>query len=106
MKGRQALVAGPDMIVAVMLQVAQEAEDPFEAQILEVELGDLRYLVLGDEAQQEPDGVAVATHRRRPEPLHGDQVIEEEGVDERPERRRRCVATATPSGSCCASSPR
>ena len=87
-QGRQALVAGPDVVVAVVLQVAQEAEDLFEAEVLDVELGDLRSLVLGHEAQQEPDGVAVAAHRRRPQPLHRDQVVEEEGVDQRPERPR------------------
>ena len=45
-QGRQALVAGADVVVAVVLQVAQEAEDPLEAQVLEVELGDLGSLVL------------------------------------------------------------
>ena len=39
-----------------------------------------------DEAQQEPDGVPVAAHRGRAEPLDRDQVVEEKGVDDRPER--------------------
>ena len=87
-QGRQTLVAGADMIVAVVLQVAEEAEDLLEAQVLEAELRDLRSLLFGDEAQQEPDGVAVAAYRRRPQPFHRDQVVEEEGVDQRPERPR------------------
>ncbi len=31
-------------------------------------------------------GVPVAAHRGRAEPFHRDQVVEEEGVDGRPER--------------------
>ena len=46
-QGRQALVAGADVVGAVILQVAEEAEDPLEAQVLDAELGDLRSLVLG-----------------------------------------------------------
>jgi hypothetical protein len=57
---RQALVAGPDVVVTVVLQVAQEPEDVLEAQVLEAELGDLGFLLLGDEAQQQPDGRAPA----------------------------------------------
>jgi hypothetical protein len=85
-QGRQALVAGPYVVAALVFQVAQEPQDPFEAQVCDVELGDLRSLVLGSEAQQEPDGVAVAAHRGRAQPLHRNQVVEEEGLDERPER--------------------
>jgi hypothetical protein len=52
------------------------------------EPGDVHVLVAGGEAQQQPDGVPVAAHRRRAQPLDGDQVVGEEGVDERPERPR------------------
>jgi len=38
-QGRQALVAGADVVGAVVLEVAQEAKDPFEAQVLDGELG-------------------------------------------------------------------
>ena len=85
-QGRQALVAGPDVVAALVLQVAEEPEDPFEAEVCNGELGDLRSLVLGDVAQQQPDGVPIAAHRGRAQPLHRDQMVEEERVDQRPER--------------------
>jgi hypothetical protein len=56
----QALVAGPDVVVATLLQMAEEPEGSFEAQVFESELGDLHLLVGGDEAQKEPDGVPIA----------------------------------------------
>jgi hypothetical protein len=87
-QGSQALVAGADVVAAVVLEVAQEAEDPFEGQVLDAEPGDLGALVVCDEMQQEPYRVAIAAHRRPAQSLHGDQVVDEEGVQERPERPR------------------
>ena len=51
-QGRQTLVASPDMIGPVVLQVAEEGEDALERQVIDVELCDLLPLVLGHEAQQ------------------------------------------------------
>ena len=85
---RQALVTGPHVVVPAILEVAEEAEDSLETQVLEVELGDPCSLLLGHETQEEADGVPVAAHRRRSQALGGDQVIDEEGVDQRPERPR------------------
>jgi hypothetical protein len=80
-EGGQALVASAYVVVALVLQVAQEPDDPLEAEVVEAEPADPGPLVLGHEAQQEPDGVPVAAHRRRPQALDGDQVVDEEGVD-------------------------
>jgi len=84
-EGGEALVACPGVVVAVLLQVTQEADHPLEGQIVEVELGDLGALVLRDISQQKPHRVAVAAHRRRPESFDGDQVVDEERVHEQPE---------------------
>lgn len=61
-QGGQALVAGPDVIVAFVFQVAQEAQDLLVAEIGQFQLGDLDSLRLRQVAQQQPDGVAVAAH--------------------------------------------
>ena len=84
---RQALVAGSGVVTSVLFQVAEEAEDALEAEVTDVELGDLGALVGGDEAQQESHGVSVAAHRRWAETFHRDQVVDEERVHERAERR-------------------
>lgn len=60
--GQPAVVCRSDVIGAVVLQMSQEAEDLLEAQVLDVELGDLCSLLVGHEAQQQPDGTAVAAH--------------------------------------------
>lgn len=59
-QGGQALVACPHVVVAPGLQVAEEAEDPLEGEVLDGEPGELGATVVGHETQQEPHGVAVA----------------------------------------------
>ena len=83
--GGQTLVAGSDVVVALVLQVAQEAHDPVEGQVVDGQLGDLGLVVVGHEPQQEHDRVPVAAHRRRPQALHGDEVVDEERLDQRPD---------------------
>ena len=45
----EALVAGADVVAAVLLEVAQESEDPLEGEILERQARDLAVLLGGDE---------------------------------------------------------
>ena len=42
------LVAGADVVAAVVFEVAQEADDPLEREIADRQLGDLGALLLGD----------------------------------------------------------
>ena len=72
------LVAGADVVAAVLLEVTEERDHPLEGQIVERQARDLAALLGGDEHEQEPDRVAVAAHRARAEALDGDQVIDEE----------------------------
>ena len=46
----------------------------------------LQPLSAATNSRQQPDGVAVAAHRGRAQALDGDQVVGEEGVQDRPER--------------------
>jgi hypothetical protein len=48
---------------AFVFQVAQEPEHPLEGEVGDAESGDLGALVGGDETQQDPHGVPVASHR-------------------------------------------
>jgi hypothetical protein len=51
-QGRQPLVAGSDVVAAVVFEVAEEGEDPLKGQVLDAELGDLGAVVGSHEAQQ------------------------------------------------------
>lgn len=110
-QGREPLVPGPDVVAPLSLQVAQEAQHCFEAEVLEAESGDLGALLLRQKAEQETHRVPIAAHRRWPEPLHRHQVIDEERVHHRPERaalahRRSPAVTAKASNRRLASSSR
>ena len=54
------LVAGADVVATIVFEVAQERDDPFEAEVGQLQAGDLGALVGGDEQQEQADGVAVA----------------------------------------------
>jgi hypothetical protein len=84
-QGSQPLVAGAGLVAPVLLEVADESEDPLEGQVSEREAGDLAALVGRGEHQEQPHGVAVAAHRGRAEPLDRDQVVGEERVQDRAE---------------------
>jgi hypothetical protein len=60
--GGEALVACADVVVAVDLEVAEEANEALEGEIGEHEPGDPTSLVCGDEHQEQPDRVTVAAH--------------------------------------------
>ena len=81
------LVAGAGVVAAVLLEVAQERHDPLEGEIADGQPGDLRALVRREEHEQQPDRVAVAADRGGSQAFDGDQVVDEERVQERPERR-------------------
>ncbi len=85
---RQALVARADLVASSILEMPEESEDSLAAQVLDGEPGDLRFLVTGHEAQQEPDGVTVAAHRGWTEPLCCNEVVEKEGLHDRSEGSR------------------
>nr|WP_230855300.1 hypothetical protein [Arthrobacter terrae] len=78
----QALVTRAHTVVTVILQVAKESDDVPKAQVFQRKLGDSGSLLLSDETQQKPDGVAVAAHRAGSQPFDGDEVIDEEGLDQ------------------------
>ena len=75
---RQALIARPRVVVADLLEVANEAEHALEREVGERQLRYPAPRVLGDEPEEQPDTVAVAAYRRRPQPLHRDEAVEEE----------------------------
>jgi hypothetical protein len=100
------LVAGADVVATVVFEVAQERDDPFEAEVGQLQAGDLGPLVGGDEQQEQADGVAVAAHRRRSQPLDGDQVLEEERLDEWAKRWSSHGAACSHAGSANASKRR
>jgi hypothetical protein len=81
------LVAGADVIAAVLFEVAQEREDPLQGEIPHRQARDLAALLGGEEHEQQPDRVAVAADRSGAQSLDRDQVIEEIGVQQLPERR-------------------
>ena len=80
------LVAGADVVAAVLFEVSQEREDPLQGEILERQARDPAALLRGEEHEQQPDRVAVAAHRTRAQSVDRDQVVEEVGVQELPER--------------------
>lgn len=55
-------------------------------------------LVGGDELEKEPHRVAVAAHRRRPESFDGDQMVDEEGLQQRPEGGVSLIVASPPPG--------
>ena len=78
----ESLVAGAGVVAAVLFEVSQESDDPIEGEIAELQAGDLAALVGRGEYQQQPDRVAVAAHRGWAQPLDGDQVVDEERVQQ------------------------
>jgi hypothetical protein len=62
--------------------------------------GDRAALVGGDELEKEPHCVAVAAHRRRPKSLDGDQMVDEEGLQQRPEGRVSLIVASAPRARC------
>jgi hypothetical protein len=84
---RESLVAGADVVAAVLFEVAKESEDPLEGEIIELKARELAAPVRGDEQQKQPDRVSVAAHRPGTQALDRDQVVDEVGVQELPERR-------------------
>ena len=99
MQQGQALVARARVIVAVLLQVPEELEHPVECQIRDRQLRDPAVRGIGDEAEEQLDAVAIATHRRRSEPLHCDETVEEERLHDRADRLRRHGATPLSTGA-------
>ena len=95
-QGGQPLVAGADVVAAVLLEVAQEGHDLLEGEVGEGQAGDLAALGGGGECQEEPDGVAVAADRGGAQAFDRDEVVSEEGVQDRSERLGRFMA---PPGS-------
>src|SRR2546422_482338 len=83
-----ALIPCPDLIMALVLQVADEAKHALEAEISSREPGDLAPRVLRDEAEKQPEDIAIAAHRCRAEALHCEEPIGEECMDERTEGGR------------------
>lgn len=86
MQGSEPPVARADMVASVLFEVAQELDDSVEGEIPEGKPGDPAPLVGRDEQEEEPDRVPVAAHRGRTEALRRDQVVDEERVQEGPER--------------------
>src|SRR5258707_3838593 len=64
----------------------QEPDHAVKGEVSEREPGDLAALVGREERKEEPDRVPVAAHRGRTEALHGDQVVGEERLQDRPDR--------------------
>ena len=87
MQRGQPLVARADVVAPVLFEVPEEPDGPLEGEVAEGETGDRAPLVGRDEAQEEPDRVPVAAHRGWTEPFDRNQVVDEEGVQQGPERR-------------------
>src|SRR3972149_5126288 len=83
---REPVVARPGVIGPTVFEGLQEAKDPSRRQGAQRQLGDAASGVIRDEAQEEPQPVAVAGDRGWTQTLGGLQVVEEEGVDHLPER--------------------
>ena len=64
----ESLVAGADVVAALLFEASQERDHPLAGQIIKRQARDPAALLCGDEHEQEPDRVAVAAHRagRRP----------------------------------------
>ena len=78
----QTLVAGSNVVAAGLLEMSEKGHNPFRGEILEGKLRDGAPHRGGDEAQEEPKGIAVAAHRGWPEPpLHLEIVLEERAHD-------------------------
>ena len=91
----ESLIAGAGAVVAIHFEVAEEPLDPIEREIGERKPGDRAPLVPRDEHEQEPDRVPVAADRGRPEALHRDEVVDEERVEQGPERRVIALGTGS-----------
>ena len=66
----------------------------------------LQPFVGGDEDQQQPDRVAVAAHRGRPQPLDRDQVVDEERMQRAAPAAGSVMARLRHAGSAKASNRR
>ena len=85
---------------------SQEREDPLQGEILKRQARDLAAPLRGEEHEQQPDRVAVAAHRTRPQSLDRDQVVEEVGMQQLPERLCAHRAISVQIGSANASKRR
>jgi hypothetical protein len=92
--------------------MAEELEDMLDAQIGEGKAGDPPAGGLREEAEEEPEGVAIAPHGGGPQALARREPVEEEGLHERADRGRRHGASSARAGAAicsnrrCASSSR
>ena len=107
---RQARVAGPDRVAALVLEVIQERADQRRLEIVDVEIAGRLVTVLGGECKQQADRVAVGGDRMRAGLSLGDQPIGEERLQRRREqahlappsaRSRRSAASPSSSGAAC-----
>lgn len=81
-ESRQPTVAGRDRPVSILLDVLEEGEDFRGREVSEGESGDLAPPPLGDQAEEQPPGVAVGVHgMRRSVPLT-DQPFLKEGLQQ------------------------
>src|SRR6266571_2399847 len=106
--GCQARIPGAHTVGPLVLQVIEEAGDQAGIEVSDVELGRRFVRLLGREADQQPQGVAVGRHRfRAGVPLTGQPVGEEglQGGRERTHdgssrlRSKRFPARASNSGA-------
>src|SRR5256885_7484882 len=95
------------MVAALGFEILQEPDDALEAEVGEGQARDPASLVGRDELEKQPDGVPVAADRGRAQALDRDQVIDEERVQDRPERLGAAQSLAsTHAGSANASNRR
>src|SRR5260370_544467 len=86
-RGGEPVVAGAGVVAPVLLEVAEEGDDPVEGEVAEREAGDLAAFVCCGEQEEQPHGVAVAAHRGGAEAFYRGQGAGGEGVQDRGEGR-------------------
>jgi hypothetical protein len=80
--GGQALIARTNVVPPVNFEMLEKADDPFEREVAKCKARDLAMLVSISELKGETDRVAVAAYRGGTQTLDGDQVVDEERMQE------------------------
>ena len=103
--GCEPQVAGARAVVAVVLEVVEEARDQRLVEVVPVQAGGLLAGRVVDVAEQQPQRVAVGRDRARTGLQLSGQPVGEEGLQRRRDERHRRIAWASSrSRAACASS--
>ncbi len=106
MQRGQALIACANVVSAVHFEMLEKADDPFVRQVAKCEARHFAALIGGSELEEQTDRVAVAADRGRTQTLDGDQVVDEEGVEDWPQRLRFNHGCASSHAGCANASNR